>query len=178
MRVRRHVSNPALRGDNGMISNRAMARRADLSGQHDMLAHAGGTGQPNLRAEHGVFSNFRAVPHLHKVVDLNAIGDAGFADGGAVNAGIRLHFDVVADDYRARLHNLVPAFSVGRKAIAVRADHDSILQDDIVADAAELTHRRVRVGKKIIADLRSAVDHNMGQQGELAPISTSSSMTT
>ncbi len=38
------------------------------------------------------------------------------------------------------------------EAEAIRADHDAVLQDDIVADLAVLPHDRVRVSKEVMAD--------------------------
>ena len=55
------------------------------------------------------FADGRAVADLDEVVDLGAGVDAGFADGGAVDAGVGLDFDVVFEDGGAGLEDLVPA---------------------------------------------------------------------
>ena len=49
-----------------------------------------------------------AVADLDEVVDLGAGVDAGFADGGAVDAGVGLDLDVVFKDGAARLQDFVP----------------------------------------------------------------------
>ena len=86
-------------------------------------------------------------------------------DAGAVDAGVGLNFHIVFDDDRGRLRNLVPVsvMSFG-EAEAVGADHDSVLQEHVVADAAVLAHHGVRVGKEIVADLYAAIDDDVRQQ--------------
>ena len=118
-----------------------------------------------MGAEQSVFANLRAVADLYQVVDLDAAPDAGFADAGAIDAGVGLHLHVVFDDDRGRLGNLVPVSVVSfGEAKAVGADHDSVLQQHVVADAAVLADDRVRVREEVVADLHSAIDHNVRQQ--------------
>ena len=52
-------------------------------------------------------------PTMDEVVDLGAGVDAGFADGGAVDGGVGLDFDVVVEDGDAGLEDLVPGRCVG-----------------------------------------------------------------
>src|SRR5579859_346596 len=105
----------------------------------------------------------RSVSNLHQVVDFHAASDASFAHAGAVDAGIRLDFDIIFDDDRSGLGNLVPtSFGSLSESEAVGADHDSVLQEHVVADAAVLAHDGMRVREKIVADFRTAIDHYVG----------------
>ncbi len=155
----------ALRSDDGCLAHLAVADYADLARQNHALADFRGAGEADLRAEQSIFADLRSVSDLHEIVDLDSAADAGFAYAGAVDAGVRLHFDVVFDDDRGGLGNLVPV-SVGSlgEAEAVGADHDAVLQQDIVADAAVLAHHGVGVGKEIVADLCPAIDDHVRQQ--------------
>ena len=98
----------ALGGGDGAVADGAVAGDADLAGKDDVLADGGGAGEADLGAEEGVFADRRAVADLDEVVDFGAGVDAGFADGGAVDGGVGLDFDVVFEDGRAGLEDLVP----------------------------------------------------------------------
>src|SRR5579863_4553774 len=105
------------------------------------------------------------MSHLHEVVDLHSASDAGLAHAGAVDAGIRLHLDIVFDDNRSWLRNLMPA-SLGSfgESEAVGADHDSVLQEHVVADAAAFAHDGMHVSEKVVANRHTAIDNHMGEQ--------------
>ena len=76
----------------------------------------------------------RPVTYLNEVIDFGSCVNSGFADGGAVDAGVGLDFDSVFEDCRAGLEDLVPG-SVGLagEAEAVGTDDCSVLKDDVVA---------------------------------------------
>src|SRR6185312_17034227 len=95
----------------------------------------------------------RSVADLDEVVDLRPSGNARLADGSAVDAGVGLDFDGVFEDRGARLDDFdpAPARALG-EAEAVRADDRSILQDDIVAEAAVFADDRMGVGEEAVAD--------------------------
>src|SRR5260370_24094004 len=98
-------------------------------------------------------------------MDLNASTDASFADGGEVDAGVRLDLHIVVNDDRSGLRNFVPASFVSLgETKAVRADHDAVVQQHVVADAAVFANHGVSVSEEIVADLYPAVDHRMRQQ--------------
>src|SRR5437899_2243346 len=104
------------------------------------------------------------MSHLDQVVDLRAAGNARFPDAGAVNAGVGLNFNVIFNDRRPGLYDLVPvAVVVFSEAEPVAAYYDSVLQHNVVADAAELAHDRVRMSHEIGSDPDSAVDDHVRQ---------------
>jgi hypothetical protein len=118
-----------------------------------------------LRTEQGIFADLRSVADLHQIVDLDPSSDVSFADAGAVDAGVRLNLDVVFDHDRSRLGNLVPTSFAGLgEPEAVGADDDSVLQENVVADAAIFADYSMRVGEEIVADLYSAIDDYVRQQ--------------
>src|SRR5215469_13505990 len=88
----------------------------------------------------------------------------GFAQAGAIDTGVGLYLYVVADDCLAGLEHFVPAsFGLG-EAEAVAPDYNSILQQDVVSDAAVFTNNRMRVGKEVIADAHTAINDDMREQ--------------
>src|SRR6185312_9118374 len=92
--------------------------------------------------------------------------DAGFADAGAVNAGVGLHFDGIFQDGRAGLDDLLPdSMVVFSKTEAVRAYDGSVLENNIVAQAAILAHDGVGVGEEVVSDDGVGVDDDVGQEG-------------
>src|SRR5271165_405808 len=159
------VGYAALRGNDGGFADLAVPDNADLTRQNHAVANFRGTGEADLRAKQSIFADLRSMTDLHQVVDLDPAPDAGFADAGAVDAGVRLDFHVVFDDDRGGLRNLVPMSFVSLgEAEAVRADHDAILQEHVDADAAVLAHHGVGVGEEIVSDLYTAIDDDVRQQ--------------
>ena len=82
------------------FSHLAVAYHSDLTRQNHSISYLGGTSKADLRAQERVFTHLRSMADLHEVVDLDAASDASFADAGAIDAGVRLHFNIVFDDDR------------------------------------------------------------------------------
>jgi len=105
------------------------------------------------------------VTDLHKVIDLRTAIDLRDADGGPIDAGMRLDLNVVSNHHVPRLYDLVPmALVVLGKSKSIGADHDPILQDDVITDLAELPDHGVRVREKIVADRYPVVDDHVRHQ--------------
>src|SRR5579863_4127208 len=95
----------------------------------------------------------------HEVVDLGPAADARFSDGGAVDAGVRLNFDVILDHDGRILHNFVPsAIRAFREAEPVAPDHRAVLKDYPVPDGASFSHHRLRMREEMIANSRVPVN--------------------
>src|ERR1700760_1543579 len=106
------------------------------------------------------------MTHLYEIVDLGASSDAGLPDTGAIDTRIGLNLHLVFDDGRAGLDDLVPfpGIVLG-KAVAVGADHDTVLQNDMVSDPAVFADDSMRVGEEMIANMDIGVDHNVRKDG-------------
>src|SRR5271166_84826 len=112
-----------------------------------------------------MLTNMGAVADLHQIVDLGAAGNAGFADAGAIDAGIGLDFYIVLDDDRHRLRDLVPvAEIIFSEPEAVGANDHAILQQHIISQAAVLADDGVSVGQEIVPDLYPRIKHHVRQQ--------------
>src|SRR5438132_12758582 len=102
---------------------------------------------------------------LDQIVNLGSTSDVGFANTGAVDAGICLNLHIIFNHRRPGLDNFVPAAGIilgETKTIA--ADDYSILQDHVIADAAVLSHNGVRMSKEVIANARATIDHDVCEQ--------------
>src|SRR5271154_1617311 len=100
-----------------------------------------------------------------QIVKLGAAGDARLTDGGAVDAGVGLDFNVVFQDGGASLQHFVPAaVRLLGEAKTIRADDGAILQDDAVADAAMFANHGMRVGEEMVADFCAVIDGNEAVQ--------------
>src|SRR5262245_50572859 len=96
---------------------------------------------------------------LHEIIDLRAAANARFADCCSIDGGVRADLDIVLQHDNPRLNNLVvTAVCLLRVAEAVRTDTGAVLQNDIVPNLAELTHRRVRVRFEVVTDSSAARD--------------------
>jgi hypothetical protein len=87
--------NTALRGRNGTVADGEVPSDADLAGEDDVFADGGGAAEAGLGAKQGVLADRGAVAYLDEIVDFDAVGDAGLANGGAVDAGVGLDLDGV-----------------------------------------------------------------------------------
>jgi len=159
------IGDAALWSDDSGFAHLAVADHSDLPRQNHTIAYFRGAAEADLRAEQGIVADLRSVADLHQVVNLDSTTDVGFADTGAVDAGVGLDFHIVFDHNWGGLRNFVPfaIVSLG-KAEAVRADDDSVVQQDVIADAAVLANHGVRMGEEIVADLYSAIDNRVRQQ--------------
>src|ERR1700758_2567148 len=100
------VRNAALGNGYGAISYFDVAGDAYLPGENHVVAYVGGAGQADLGAEQGVVSDDAAVADVDHIVDLRPAADAGFANAGAVDAGVGLDLDVALNRHVAGLHDL------------------------------------------------------------------------
>src|SRR5437899_8402498 len=102
---------------------------------------------------------------LDQIIDLGSARDMGFANTGAVDAGICLNLHIIFDHRRPGLDNFVPAAGVilGETETIATNDH-TVLQNDVITNAAVLSHNGVRVSKEAIDDARATIDHHVSQQ--------------
>ncbi len=142
-----------------------MSGHPDLSCENYVVAHVRRSAQAHLRAQHRVLPNLAAVAYLHQIVDLGIRSDHGFADAGAVHAGVCLHFHPVCQPGDPGLHNLVPSLrAIPGKSKTVCSDHNPVLQRHVISQLAILAHLGVRVGEKPVPNPGAPIDHDMGQQ--------------
>ena len=142
----------------------AVPRDSNLPCEDGVISDMCRACQPNLRAQKRIFAHRRAMSNLHEVVDLGPAANPRFANAGAIDAGICLNFDMIFNDRRTRLHNLVPlAGIVLGEAVAVGPHHHAILQDDVIPDQTALAHHGMSMGKKMASCLNARIDHHVGQ---------------
>src|SRR5581483_2390615 len=152
VRVHR-LQHRALRADFRAAPDAQMTGDAALPRNRHVVFDDRAAGDPDLRDEQHALSEFDAVRDVDEVVDLRSRADARLADGRAVDGRIRPDLDIVFDDDARFLRDLdVGAVIVGRKAVAVAADDDAVLQDDAVADRHAIADRALRVNDAIVAD--------------------------
>ena len=107
--ARRNVRwNAALRSDGGAVADFQVARGSHLSRENAAVSDARRSRKADLSAENRVLADLAGVPDQDQIVDFRAAANARFPDGGAIDAGIGLNFDVVLDHHRSMLHDLVP----------------------------------------------------------------------
>ena len=148
-----------LGGDDDVVADGEVAGGGGLASEDAVVADFGGAGETGLAADHVVGAELGGVADEDEIVDLGAAADAGLADGGAVDAGIGLDFDVVFEDGGAGLRHFVPgAVFLFGVAEAVGADDGAVLQDDAIADAAVFADDGVGMGEEIVADFGALVD--------------------
>src|SRR5262245_17206957 len=130
----RHVLGDAgLGADQHAVADADVVHDADLAGHHDVVAGAARPGDAHLADEQVVPADLTVVGHLHEVVDLGSLADAGRLEGAAVDGGAGADLDVVAQLNVAELRHLdVPAV-VEAVAEAVGPEDGVGVDDDPVA---------------------------------------------
>ena len=96
----------------------------------DLVVVGNAISRGNVELEHLLDRRipFCSMANLNEVVDSCAATNPGFADAGAVDAGIGLNLNVIFKDRRPRLHDFVPVAGVVLgEAEAVGADNDTVL---------------------------------------------------
>src|SRR5580698_6169965 len=103
---------------------------------------------------------------LDEVVDLRSVADFSDSDGGAINGGIGLNVDAVAETYRAGLGNFFPvAGVVFGEAETVGSDDDTIFEGDVIAENAAFADDGVGMCEEMAAHLNTRINDNVGQDG-------------
>jgi len=158
------VGNARLRSCHDTVADPAVTRDPNLSREHHVATDLGRSRKTHLRAEQRVLTHARAMSHLHQIVDLRAVGDHCCAYARAIDAGIGLNFDVIADTYWTRLRNLLPrAIVTFGEAEAITADDNAVLQDDVVAEHAALADNGVGVSEEIASGGDAGIDDDVRQ---------------
>src|SRR3954447_25937877 len=107
---------------------------------------------------------------LHEVIQLRAALDLGDSHRGAIDATVGLHLYVVPDHDVTRLDDLLPlSLVVFCETKSVGSDHHAVLQDDIVADLAELPNCGVRMRQEIISYRSAFVNNYVCDEGATVP---------
>ena len=144
----------------GSIAYSAVTSDANLPGEDDAFADGGGTGETNLSTEEGIPSDSGSMPYLYEIVDFGPGMNAGFSDGGTIDAGVGLDFNGILEDCWARLKDLVPGpIGLTGESEPVCADDGAVLKDNIVSKLAVLANYRVGVRKKIVSDRDIGVEN-------------------
>lgn len=163
--------------DNAAISDGDVIGDPDLSCEHHSVSDLTGSGDTDLGANEAVFSNGIVVSNLDEIVDLRALFDAAFADGGEVDGAGGPDFDVVFENDRSigidpflsqDIGVGVDSFSglcelelgslLTGEAEAIGADAGIGFDDDTVADANAGTDADAGVKEAIGADLSTFAD--------------------
>ena len=140
-----------------------MAADPDLPAEHHVVADLRAAGDADLRRHQHVASNRHAVRDLHEVVDLGARLDARLPDGRPIDGRVRAKLHVVFEDDGGDLRDLfVGPVAAAHEAVAVAADHHTVLQDDAIAEGHAFANRDVRVDDAVRADARTGADRHVG----------------
>ncbi len=161
------MRNSRLRGEDDAVADGAMAGDSDLAGENDVVADDGGSGEAGLRADERVSSDLRPVAHLNEIVDFCAGADFGSADGCAVDGGVGLHVDSIADADGTGLRDFFPvALIVFGEAEAVAADDDTVFKRHVVAEDAVFADYGMGVHREeMAAGLNAGIEDDVRQDG-------------
>ena len=124
----------ALRCDDGIVSNLAMADYADLACKNHAIADFCGTGKSDLRAEQRILADLRTVADLHEIIDFGAFANHGVTVGTAVDGRVGANLHVILHDNPAKLRQLLMAARPHDETKSVLTDASAAMDDHPVAD--------------------------------------------
>src|SRR5262249_38141359 len=95
----------------------------------------------------------------NQIVDLRSAADPRFTNRSPVDASVSLNLHIVFKDCRTGLLDFVPCSVLAfGEPKTIAANYRTILENHAMANAAKFANDAVRVRKKIITDLRVAIN--------------------
>src|ERR1700733_6571167 len=117
-----------------------------------------------------MLSDVRAMANLNQVIDFRAFSNTGFANTGAINAGVSLDFNIVLNHDRHRLWDFVPPPKlIFSKTKSISANDHAISKQHIVSQTALFANDRVSVSHEVISNLYARINHHVRQQHRILP---------
>src|SRR5262249_6969329 len=128
------VGHAGFRADRGVVADANVPDDSRLARHRDVMADADRAGQADLRDQHAMFANLRAMTDRDQVAEFRSIPDFRAAERGAVDRAVRPDFHIVAQLNAPNLRNLHPAALIRGIAEAIFADHTTSVDRAAVAD--------------------------------------------
>ena len=114
----------------------------------------------------------KATPKV-PVIGVFATSDPRIAEQRAIDGAVGPNFDVVLEHHAANVRDVLPAaLLVERIAEAVRAEDDSGLEDDAIADPDPLAHDHLRMQRAVAADADVGVEGDTRVEDRTRPDAT------
>ena len=107
-------------------------------------------------------ANLDVMTDLHKIVELDPVGNQRVVQGAPVNTGVSTNFDVIADAYRAQLLDLFPTTTVRRKTEPISAYHNAGMKQAALANMTVFRHCHTRTQLSVSADGSAALNDTQG----------------
>src|SRR5438034_8706898 len=145
-----------------------MVAETDLSADDAIIFDNHAATDSRLRGNHHTFSNVAVMSDVNHVVYFSTPANARATKRSAIDASICSHFDVVFNDYRSNLRELVIAHLAAYIAKAIRANHHARVQDDLAAKGYAIFKKNVRVNHAVAADCYVIAD--LGARANLRAI--------
>ena len=139
------MGNSGARGDHRLSPHSNVVGDPRLASDHDMMAGRTAACDAHLGHDDIVFADLHVVRDLDEVIHFRPSPDNRSAEGGTVNRDVRSQLDIIFDDHRPDLGDLMMAALMLEKAEAVAADHRPRMDDDPVADHHAFSNRHVRI---------------------------------
>src|SRR5258708_2255094 len=106
-------------------------------------------------------ANLHVVPDVDKIVEFDALGNAGIVQRAAIDGGVCADFDIVRDLHDADLRKFPVAAIAVDVTEAVRANHRSRVNLDTIADSSACVHGHAGIQAAIFTNPASRADDAM-----------------
>src|ERR1700682_166924 len=135
-----------------------MIAETHLAADHTVIFDNNAATDARLRCNHHAFSDVTVVSDVNHVVDLRTTANARAAEGAPIHASVSAEFNVVFDDYRPNLRELVITHFAAHITKAIPAHDHARVQDDIAAKCYPIFEKNVRVKHAVAADVYVIAD--------------------
>src|SRR5215813_7180154 len=138
-----------------------MIAEPNLSADDAIILDRDAAADAGLRSDDNPLADITVVTDVNQVVQLCPFTDSRSPERSAIDCGVRTHFNIIFDDYRADLRKLVIAEIAANVAEAVGADYHAGVQNDAIADRYTVFEEHVGMyyavvsNGYLVADLRA-----------------------
>lgn len=135
---------------------------AGLTGEDDVVADAGASGDAGLGDDEAVLSDLDVVRNLDEVIDFRSFTDDGSPEAGAVDGGVCADFNIVFNDDDSALGDFGVFALDFFETKSVTSDDGAGVEDDAVADFATVKDRGAGVEVAVCADVGMVTEVALG----------------
>ena len=161
-------ADPALGGDDGLVTDFDVADDADLASEGDIVAEFGASGDACLGDDEAVFSDDDIVGDLDEVIDFGTGLDPSAAESSTVDGDVGTDFNIVIDLDDAGLGNFHMATGGEFEAEAIAAEDGAAMDDDSGAEETTCADGHaggdLAIGSEdgVVADVGGGADEAIG----------------
>ncbi len=135
-----------------MIDYCQMPKHNGSTGNFTVATDHCATGDTDTSSNCAMRTDAHVMCNLNLIIELATLLNDGVVQSSAVNRGIGTYFDIITDDNRANLRDLVPLIFLHHQSKSVSTDHYPGMQNTSICNAHRMTQRNAAVKPAVTAN--------------------------